>query len=650
MIIYLAMIKVSLKDGNIIEVPSGTTVETIAAMISENLARVAVCAALNDKTVDLGTKITTDCTLHIYTLKDEAGKQVLRHTAAHVMAAAVKNIYPTAKFGVGPAIEGGFYYDFDFSTPIKAEDLSKIEAEMDRIIKLGGTVERKEKSRAESGRILDAAREVYKIEVLNDIPKGEKLSFYKIGGFSDLCAGPHLRDISKIKAFKLTKITGAYWRGDAKNKMLTRIYGVAFDKASDLADYITTQEEIKKRDHNKIGRDLEIFTTNELVGQGLPLIMPNGAKVIQILQRFIEDEEEKRGYQLTRTPSFAKSDLYKVSGHWSHYKDGMFIMGNELLDEEIFALRPMTCPFQFLIYKNGLKSYRDLPIRYNETATLFRNESSGEMHGLTRMRQFTLSEGHLICRPDQVQQCFDEVLDLINYVMKAIGIGDNVWYRFSKWDPNNKEKYIGNPEAWERSQEEILKVLKRRKIKFEEANGDAAFYGPKIDVQTRNVYGKEDTILTAQLDFALAERFDMTYIDESGVKAYPFVIHRTSVGCYERTLAMLIEKYAGSFPVWLSPTQVAVMGISNKQDDYVESIYKQLRDAGIRVHKDIRNEKVGYKIREAILKKIPYMLVAGEKEESAGTVSIRTREGADLGTMTIANFIDKVKTQVREFK
>jgi len=644
------MIKVTLKDGKTIEVENGSTIAQVAALISENLARVAVCAGIDGKLTDLGTKITADCTLHIYTLKDEIGQQALRHTAGHVLAAAVKIIYPTAKLGIGPAIEGGFFYDFDFSTPIKAEDLSKIEAEMDRIIKLGGSPEKKEKSRAEAGRILDAAREIYKIEMLSDIPRGEKITFYKIQNFSDLCAGPHIPDLSRIKAFKLTKVTGAYWKGDAKNKMLTRIYGVAFDKASDLQDYITTQEEIKKRDHNRIGRDLEIFTTHELVGQGLPLIMPNGAKIIQILQRFIEDEEERRGYLLTRTPSFAKSDLYKVSGHWSHYKDGMFIMGNEVLDEEIFALRPMTCPFQFLIYKQGIKSYRDLPIRYNETATLFRNENSGEMHGLTRLRQFTLSEGHLICRPDQVQKCFDEVLDLINFVMHALGIGDQVWYRFSKWDPNNKQKYIGNPTAWEKTQDEILKVLKRRKIKFEEADGDAAFYGPKIDVQTRNVYGKEDTILTAQLDFALAQRFDMTYVDELGNKAYPFIIHRTSVGCYERTLAMLIEKYAGAFPVWLSPVQVAIMGISNKQDDYVTHCTNLLTAAGIRVHKDIRPEKVGYKIREATMKKIPYMLVTGEREQADGTVSVRTREGTDLGVIKIEDFIATVKEQTRNYR
>lgn len=644
------MVKISLKDGKLIEVAQGTTVAAVAAMISENLARVAICASVNDKTVDLGTKLTADCSLHIFTLKDEEGKKALRHTSAHVMAAAVKNIFPTVKLGIGPAIEGGFYYDFDFITPIKSEDLSKIEAEMDRLIKLGLPVVRQEKSRAEAGRILDAAREVYKTELLTEIPRGEKISFYKIDNFADLCAGPHIPNLSRIKAFKLTKITGAYWRGDAKNKMLTRIYGVAFDKASDLADYITTQEEIKKRDHNRIGRDLEIFMTHELIGQGLPLIMPNGAKILQILQRFVEDEEERRGYLYTRTPSFAKSDLYKVSGHWQHYKDGMFIMGNELLDEEVFALRPMTCPFHFLIYKNGLKSYRDLPIKYAEVASLFRNESSGEMHGLTRVRQFTLSEGHIICRPDQVQQMFDEVLDLIRFNMKALGIQDQVYYRFSKWDPKNKEKYLDNPEAWEKSQDEIKKALVRNKMKFEEADGEAAFYGPKIDIQSRNVYGKEDTLFTVQLDMALAERYDMTYIDERGEKVRPYIIHRSSIGCYERTLAMLIERYAGAFPLWLSPVQVMVMGVSNKQDDYVGAIYKQLYESGIRAQKDIRNEKVGYKIREGTIKKIPYMIVVGEKEETAQTVSVRTREGEDLGVMTILQFVEKLKTQCAEFK
>jgi threonyl-tRNA synthetase len=644
------MIKITLKDGKEMSVESGLTVSAIAGIISENLARVAVAANVNGRLVDLTQKVTTDCTLQVYTLKDREGQAVLRHTAAHVLATAVKNIFPTAKLGVGPAIDGGFYYDFDFATPIKSDDLCKLEAEMDRLIKLGLPIIRMEKGRAEAGRILDAAREVYKIELLADIPKGEKIGFYKIENQLDLCAGPHLPNLSKIKAFKLTRITGAYWRGDAKNKMLTRIYGVAFDKAADLAEYITTQEEIKKRDHNRIGRDLEIFTTHELVGQGLPLIMHNGAKVIQILQRFVEDEEERRGYQLTRTPYFAKSDLYKVSGHWQHYKDGMFVMGNEVLDEEVFALRPMTCPFQFLIYKNSLHSYRELPIRYGETSMLFRNESSGEMHGLTRIRQFTLSEGHIICRPDQVQQVFDETLDLVNFMMRALGIEKKVWYRFSKWDPKNREKYIDNPAAWEISQAEIKKCLVRNKIKFEEAEGDAAFYGPKIDIQTRNVYGKEDTIITLQLDFNLAERFDLSYIDENGKAARPFIIHRSSIGCYERTLAMLIEFYAGAFPAWLSPTQAVIMGISNKQDEYINNVYAQINSAGIRIQRDIRSEKVGYKIREATLKKIPYMLVAGDREQAEGVIAVRTREGVDLGAMSVTAFIEKLKQQCAEYK
>ena len=644
------MLKVSLKDGKIIEVEQGTTVAVLAGIISENLARVAVCASVNDKVVALEYKLKTDCVVHIHTLKDEEGKRALRHTAAHVLATAVKNIFPTAKLGIGPAIEGGFYYDFDFATPIKSEDLQQIEAEMDRIIKAGAPVTRHEKSRAEAGRILDAAREVYKTELLTEIPKGEKIAFYKIENFMDLCSGPHIANLSKIKAFKLTKITGAYWRGDAKNKMLTRIYGVAFDKASDLTDYITTQEEIKKRDHNKIGRDLEIFTTHELVGQGLPLYMPNGAKILQILQRFVEDEEEKRGYQFTKTPLMAKSDLYKVSGHWQHYKDGMFVIGNELLDEEVLALRPMTCPFQFLIYKQGIKSYRDLPIRYGETSTMFRNESSGEMHGIIRVRQFTISEGHIICKPDQVQQIFDECLDLVNFMMRAVGLSDMITFRFSKWDPKNKEKYIGSPQVWEKAQAEIKKALIRNKLKFEEVEGDAAFYGPKIDVQIRNVYGKEDSLVTIQLDMALAEKYDMQYIDETGYRSRPYIIHRTSIGCYDRLLALLIERYMGAFPVWLSPTQVTVMGISNKQDEYIKRVADELQSNNIRVKTDTRNEKLGYKIREATMKKIPFAIIVGEKEEQENKISVRTREGVDLGSMDLQEFVNKVKELCKEFK
>ena len=656
----MAMVKVSLKDGNVIEVEQGTKIAALAAQISENLARVAICAGITlppkgdeepkERIVDLQTKITSDCALKIYTMKDEEGKRALRHTAAHVLAAAVKNIFPTAKLGIGPAIEGGFYYDFDFTTPIKSEDLPKIEAEMDRLIKLGLPVTRLEKSRAEAGRILDAQREVYKTELLTQIPRGEKICFYKIENFSDLCEGPHIASLSKIKAFKLTKITGAYWKADAKNKMLTRIYGVAFDKASDLADYITTQEEIKKRDHNKIGRDLEIFMTHELVGQGLPLYMPDGARVMQILRRFVEDEEQKRGYQMTMTPLMAKSDLYKVSGHWQLYKDKMFVIGNELLDEEVLALRPMTCPFHFLIYKNGIKSYKDLPIRYSETSTMFRNEASGEMHGLIRVRQFTISEGHIVCRPNQVQDIISECLDLANHMMKALGIADKVYYNLSKWDPKKPDKYINNPEAWNKSEAEIRKALVRNKLKFVESEGDAAFYGPKIDLLFRNVYGKEDALITIQLDMALAEKYDMQYIDDTGFRSRPYIIHRTSIGCYERALAILIEHYAGAFPVWLSPTQIMVMGISNKQDEYVSKVVGELLSAGLRAQKDIRNEKIGYKIRESTLKKIPFNIIVGEKEENEGRVSVRTREGIDLGSMELEKFIEMVKDLCKEFK
>lgn len=651
------MINITLKDGNTIQIESGLSVSVVAALISENLARVAICAKVGDRFVDLNHKLTQDTTLRIYTLKDPEGQLALRHTAAHVMAAAVKNIFPTAKLGVSHETMRDdhinsrhmFSYDFDFATPIKSEDLSKIEIEMDRIIKLDFPVTSSNKSRAEATRMLDANKEVYKIDILNQIPRGEKITFYKIDKFSDLCGGPHLPNVNKIKAFKLTQITGAYWRADSKNKMLTRIYGVAFDKANDLETYTTTQEEIKRRDHNKIGRDLELFTTVDCVGQGLPILLPNGAKIVQILQRFVEDEEERRGYLRVMTPDFAKSDMYKISGHWQHYKDNMFIIGNEVLDEEIFALKPMTCPFHFFSFRNSIRSYRDLPIKYAETAKQYRSESSGEMHGLIRVRQYTLSDGHIICRPDQVQTIFRECIDLSNFLLKAIGIND-ITYRLSKWDPKNKEKYIDNPQAWESSQAEIRKVLTSNKLKFVESDGDAAFYGPKIDIQYRNVYGKEDTLVTMQLDFANAERFDLTYVDENGEKVRPFIVHRSSIGSYERTLAMLIEKHAGAFPVWLSPLQAIIIGISNKQDAYVDEVLTKISHKGIRIQKDIRNEKVGYKIREYTLKKIPFMLVVGEKEQAENTVSVRTREGEDLGTMSIEDFISRVETLRKEFK
>ena len=576
--------------------------------------------------------------------------KILNHTAAHVLAYAVKNIYPNTKLAIGPATDSGFYYDFDFATPIKDEDLSKIEAEMARIIKEDFKVERKEVTRTEASRIINKNKEIYKVELLHDIPRGETISMYTIGNFTDLCAGPHVDSLSKIKAFKLTQITGAYWRGDEKNKMLTRIYGVAFAKKSELDAYNAWQEEVKKRDHNKICRELGYYTSSELVGQGLPLFTPEGSTILRIMQRFVEDEEIRRGYLHVKTPSFAKSDLYKVSGHWQHYKDSMFLIGDDVLNDNVMALRPMTCPMHILLYRSELRSYKDLPMRYAETAKQFRNENSGEMHGLIRLREYTLSDGHIIVRPDQIQQVIDECMDLTKYFLQVLNMEHDVSIRLSKWDSNNKDKYIDLPDAWEWSQNEIRNALKAHNLKFVEADGEAAFYGPKIDIQAKNTYGKEDTLFTIQLDFALAERFGLTYIDENGKKAKPYLIHRSSIGCYERTLAMLIEKTMGALPVWLSPTQVRVLNITNAQDEYCEQIKRTLMAADIRTVTDLRNEKIGLKIREATLKKIPYCLIIGAKEQEAGKVAVRTREGKDLGQMTVEEFITMVKQQVKEFK
>ena len=576
--------------------------------------------------------------------------KILNHTAAHVLAYAVKNIYPNTKLAIGPATDSGFYYDFDFATPIKDEDLVKIEAEMNRIIKENFKVERKEVTRTEAARIINKNKEIYKAELLQDIPRGQTITMYTIGNFTDLCAGPHVEYVKKIKAFKLTQITGAYWRGDEKNKMLTRIYGVAFASKSELEAYNLWQEEVKKRDHNKICRELGYYVSSELVGQGLPLFTPAGATILRTMQRFVEDEEIRRGYLHVKTPSFAKSDMYKVSGHWQHYKDSMFLIGDEVLDESLMALRPMTCPMHILLYRSELRSYKDLPIRYAETAKQFRNENSGEMHGLIRLREYTLSDGHIIVRPDQIQQVVDECMELTNYFLGVLNMKDDVTIRLSKWDPANKEKYIDLPDAWEWSQNEIRNALTRNNLNFIEADGEAAFYGPKIDIQAKNTYGKEDTLFTIQLDFALADRFGLTYIDENGKKAKPYLIHRSSIGCYERTLAMLIEKTMGALPVWLSPTQVRVMNITNAQDEYCEQINKVLLSANIRSSKDLRNEKIGLKIREATLKKIPYIVIVGAKEQETNTVAIRTREGQDLGQMSLEAFIELIINQVKEFK
>lgn len=640
------MIKISLKDGSVKEYEVGISVLEVARDLSEGLARVACAGSVNGKTVDLRFKLMEDCSLSILTFNDEEGRKAFRHTTTHILAQAVKRVFPDIKLAIGPAIEEGFYYDFDKDGSFSAEDLQKLEDEMKKIVKEELDIEKFELPRQEALKLMSDLGETYKVELINDLPEDAVISFYKMGEFVDLCAGPHLMNTKSVKAFKLTQVAGAYWRGSEKNKMLSRIYGTSFTKKNDLEEYLAKVEEAKKRDHNKLGRELELFTTVEEIGQGLPLLMPKGAKVVQLLQRFVEDEEERRGYLLTKTPLMAKSDLYKISGHWDHYKDGMFVLGDEEKDDEVMALRPMTCPFQFQIYKSRQRSYRDLPLRYAETSTLFRNESSGEMHGLIRVRQFTISEGHLIVRPDQLEDEFKGVVDLINYVMDTIGIREDITYRFSKWDPNNKEKYIDNPEAWEDTQAKMKKILDNLGIDYKEAEGEAAFYGPKLDLQFRNVHGKEDTIITVQIDFSLPHRFDMTYVDKDGEKKYPYVIHRTSIGCYERTLAMLIEKYAGAFPTWLAPVQVKVLPISEKYHDYVETVVKALQAKGVRVEPDFRAEKIGYKIREARMQRIPYMLIVGEKEAAENTVSVRSRKNDDEGAIALDVFVERIVKEI----
>lgn len=640
------MIKITLKDGSVKEYNEGVSIKEVAESISAGLARVALAGDVDGAVKDLDYKLEKDCKLNLLTFEDEGGKHAYRHTTSHIMAQAVKRLYPSVKLAIGPSIDTGFYYDFDVDRPFSIEELEKIENEMGKIVKEDLPLERFTLPRDEAVKFMEEKGEPYKVELIRDLPEGEEISFYRQGEFVDLCAGPHVPSTGKIKAFKLLSVAGAYWRGNEKNKMLQRIYGTSFARKSDLDEYLARLEDAKKRDHNKIGRELELFTTAEPVGQGLPLLMPKGAKIIQILQRFVEDEEEKRGYQLTKTPLMAKSDLYKISGHWQHYKDGMFVLGDEEKDEEVFALRPMTCPFQFMIYKSKLHSYRELPIRYGETSTLFRNESSGEMHGLIRVRQFTISEGHLICTPEQLEDEFRGVVDLIKFMMETLGIQDDISYRFSKWDPNNKEKYVGSPEAWEQAQAKMKTILDHLGINYREAEGEAAFYGPKLDIQFKNVHGKEDTIITVQIDFALAERFDMVYIDQNNEKKHPYVIHRTSVGCYERTLAMLIEKYAGAFPTWLSPVQVKVLPLVEKHHAYAVEVQKLLQAQGVRVEVDIRNEKIGYKIREAQLEKVPYMLVIGDKEMENRAVAVRSRKDGDLGAMSVDEFIRRITEEI----
>ncbi len=644
---------ITLTDGNILQAKKGSTVWEIAAQISEGLARAALAAKVDGETVGLTDTVDKDCTLQILTFRDEEGKEVYRHTAAHILAQAVKNVYPTAKLAIGPAIKNGFYYDFDFEEPITQADFEKIEKEMQAIIKADFPIERLRVTRKQALTQMKGYDEPYKIQLIDDLPADAQISLYKQGGFTDLCRGPHLPSTGRVKNFKLTQLAGAYWRGNEKNKMLTRIYGTAFEKKSELTEYIERMEEAKKRDHNKLGRDLGIFMTSDIVGQGLPILMPKGAKILQILQRFVEDEEAKRGFMITKTPNMAKSDLYKVSGHWDHYRDKMFVLGETdehgeavQKDAEIMALRPMTCPFQYQIYKNGLKSYRDLPCRYSETATEFRNEASGEMHGLIRVRQFTLSDGHIICTKEQVADEFKRCLDLSYYLLDCLDMREDVSFRFSKRGKSKSDKYIDNDEAWNNTESMMKQILDDLGLDYVEADDEAAFYGPKLDLQATNVYGKEDTLITIQIDFAAGESFDMQYVDVDGVKRTPYVIHRSSIGCYERTLAILIEKYAGAFPLWFSPTQVKVLSLTQRNEQKVQEITDRLLQAGIRAEADIRNEKIGYKIREAQMEKVPYMLIIGDKEAETDCVSVRSRSAGDLGQMAFADLLAKLTDEI----
>ena len=641
------MIKIALKD-DVREYESGITVAEVAKSLGAGLYKAACAGRVDGKVVDLRTPLSEDCSVEILTFEQEEGKQAYWHTTSHIMAQAVKRLFPEAKFAIGPSIERGFYYDFDLPRTLTPEDLPKIEAEMKKIIKENLPIERFLLSPAEAKKLMEEQEQPYKVELIEEhAGKGEDISFYRQGEFVDLCAGPHLLSTGGIKAVKLTAATSAYWRGDSKNKALQRVYGISFPKASELEEYLAKVEEARKRDHNVLGRQLEYFTTVDYIGQGLPIMLPKGARVLQTLQRFVEDTEKKRGYLLTKTPLMAKSDLYKISGHWDHYREGMFVMGDESKDKEVFALRPMTCPFQYQVFLNRQRSYRDLPMRLGETSTLFRNEDSGEMHGLIRVRQFTISEGHLICTPEQLEDEFRDCVELANFMLKTFGLDEDVCYRFSQWDPNDRVKYIGTPEQWDEAQGVMERILNHLGLKYSIGVGEAAFYGPKLDIQIRNVHGKEDTLITIQIDQMLAEKFGMEFVDKDGVKKNPYIIHRTSLGCYERTLALLIEKYAGALPMWLMPEQVRVLPISERLHDQADEIKRQLEEAGLEVTCDHRSEKIGYKIREAQLEKIPYMLVIGDKEVENGVVAVRSRRDGDIGTMPLSDFIAKAVEEVR---
>ena len=639
--------KITLKDGSVKEYESKKSIIDIAKDIREGLARNVVAGEVNGVMHDLRDEIDADCELNLITVKDKEALSVIRHSASHVLAEAVKRVFPEAKLAIGPSIAEGFYYDFDHE-PFSREDLDKLEAEMKKIIKEGAHIEKFELPREEAIKFMEERNEPYKVELIQDLPDGEIISFYKQGDFTDLCAGPHLQRTKDIKAFKLISSSMAYWRGDSNKAKLQRIYGTAYNSKEELEAHLKHLEEIKLRDHNKLGREMELFTTVDVIGQGLPLMLPKGTKMIQKLQRWIEDlEDNEWGYVRTKTPLMAKSDLYKISGHWDHYQDGMFILGDPQNDGEILALRPMTCPFQYYVYKNTQKSYRDLPYRMGETSTLFRNEDSGEMHGLTRVRQFTISEGHNVIRPDQAEEELQNCLNLAIYVLDTLGLRDDVTFRLSKWDKNNKEKYLGDEAYWEGTQGALRNILIEKGLPFTEADGEAAFYGPKIDIQAKNVYGKEDTMITIQLDAAIAENFDLYYIDQNGAKVRPYIVHRTSLGCYERTLAWLIEKYAGKFPTWLCAEQVRILPISDKYADYANSVLKELKKNGVDATLDTRTEKIGFKIRDARLSRLPYMLVVGEKEEAEGTVSVRSRFAGDEGSKKLSDFVDMICKEIR---
>ena len=589
---------------------------------------------------------------NLYTFENEAYRKTYWHTCSHVMAQAVKRLYPQVKLAIGPSIDNGWYYDFDSDFAFTREHLDAIEAEMKKICKERLHLERSEKPRAEAVAYMESLNEPYKVELINDLPEDAVISFYTQGEFTDLCAGPHLDSTGRIKAnaFKLTQCCGAYWRGDSKRKMLQRIYGIAFPKKEELDAYLERQAEALRRDHNKLGRELEYFTTVDVIGQGLPILLPKGARVIQLLQRWVEDTEQQHGYLLTKTPLMAKRELYKISGHWDHYLDGMFILGDpEDETKECFALRPMTCPFQYQVYLNRQRSYRDLPMRLGETSTLFRNEDSGEMHGLIRVRQFTISEGHLVLRPDQLEDEFRGCLALAKYFLGTVGLLDKCTFRFSQWYPANpNNKYEGTAEQWDHAQSVMERILNDLDVHYSIGIDEAAFYGPKLDIQYKNVYGKEDTLVTIQIDMLLAERFGMYYIDENGNKTLPYIIHRTSLGCYERTLAYLIEEYGGALPLWLMPTQIRVLPITDRNHDFAQQVVDRLSGAGIRVEGDFRSEKLGYKIREAQMQKIPYMLVVGDKEAESGSVAVRTRAGGDEGVMTVEEFLAKCLKEIAE--